>query len=155
MKDELATRKHIHEEKFAVKPENMFEILHTPSAICSWWGAARAIVLAEENGVWTAAWGENADEPDHISSFVIKHFERPKRMFLNEAKYFAKKGKLPFDAKMTTEFIVEPTENGCILRVIQDGFPCDPTADDFYAACDTGWRNTFAGIRKFVEESDS
>ena len=145
----LNTRKHIHEEEFPVSPEKMFTILHTPSAICRWWGASRAIVLPEKNGVWVAAWGENIDEPDYISSFVIKHFEPSKRLFLTEAKYFAKTGQPPFEAQMTTEFIIEPTEKGCLLRVIQDGFPCEAIADDFYSACDSGWRNTFAGIRQF------
>lgn len=147
----MKTRKHIHEEEFAVSPKKMFAILHTPSAICQWWGASKAIVLAEENGIWAAAWGENEDEPDYITSFVIKDFEPPKRMFLNEAKYFASEGQPPFEVKMTAEFIVEPSETGCLLRVIQDGFPCDTIADDFYTACDVGWRNTFEGIRKFVE----
>lgn len=151
MKTKVNSRKHIHEEEFAVNPEKMFAILHTPSAICQWWGALSAIVLAQENGIWIASWGENTDEPDYITSFVIKYFEPPKRIFLDDARYFAKTGQPSFEVKMTTEFIVEPNQKGCILRVIQDGFPIDSVADDLYQACEIGWRNTFAGIRKFVE----
>ena len=147
----MTKRMHVHEEEFLVSPDTMFAILHTPSAICRWWGASRAIVLPEANGIWTAAWGDNVDEPDYVSAFVIRDFEPPTRMFLGEAKYFAREGKPPFETTMTTEFMVESTAAGCILRVVQDGFPCDAIADDFYAACITGWRNTFAGIRNFVE----
>lgn len=83
----MKTRKHIHEEEFNVGPDEIFRILHTPTAICKWWGASRAIVLAEENGFWAAAWGENEDEPDYTTAFVIKAFEPPKRIVLGEAKY--------------------------------------------------------------------
>jgi hypothetical protein len=49
-----------------------------------------------------------------------------------------------------TVFTVEPNGEGSILRVEQTGFPCDPVADEFYAACETGWKNTFAGIRNYL-----
>lgn len=39
-----------------VSPTEVFELLHTPSAIRHWWGAARAIVLAQPGGIWTATW---------------------------------------------------------------------------------------------------
>ncbi len=146
----METRKHIHQEEFPVSPEKMFEILITPSAIRHWWNASRAIVLAEENGVWTAAWGEDEDDPDYITSFVIKEFEPPKRMLLVDAKYHAKYGKMPFDAKMTTEFNIEPTDDGSVLRVVQDGFPVDSIADEYYQACETGWIDTFKMIRTFL-----
>lgn len=145
----MKTRKHTHAEEFEVSAEKMFEILYRPSAICSWWNASRAIVLPETNGVWTATWGENEDEPDYITSFLIKEFEPPRRILLADAKYFAKEGKLPFEAEITAEFIVEPTENGCILKAIQDGFPTDSIADEHYKNCEIGWKNTFNGIRKY------
>ena len=52
---------------------------------------------------------------------------------------------------MTTEFTIEPTAMGAILRVTQDGFPADPVADEFYAVCKQGWRATFAAIKSFIE----
>lgn len=65
----MTTRRHVHEESFPITPEELFALLHTPSAV---------------------------------------------------------------------------------LRVSQDGFPIGPEADAFYAACEQGWRDTFAGIRRFV-----
>ncbi len=50
----------------------------------------------------------------------------------------------------TRHLKVEPTDAGCRLRVVQDGFPCEAIADDFYAACNVGWRNRFAGIRQYL-----
>ncbi len=145
----MNTRKHVHKEEFSVSAEEMFEILIKPSAICVWWGASKAIVLPEEDGTWAAAWGEDEDKPDYISSFTIKEYEPPKRIFFTDAKYFSKDGKLPFEANMTAEFLVEPTERGCTLEVIQEGFPLDQIADEHYKACETGWKNTFEGIRKY------
>jgi hypothetical protein len=89
----------------------------------------------------------------YISAFAIAEFEPPKRMFLTDSRYFAKEGKSSFEAEMTLEFIVELKENGCLLRIVQAGFPADPVADEFYKACDTGWGNTFGIIRKYFDSS--
>lgn len=147
----MKTRRHTHREEFAVSAEEMFEILTKPSAICVWWNASKAIVLPEENGVWTAAWGSDEDHPDYLTSFVIQAFEPPRRMVLADAKYYAKDRQLPFEAKMITEFIIEPTDDGCTLQIIQDGFPADSSADEYYRDCEIGWQDTFKSIRQFFK----
>lgn len=145
-----ATRAHAHEERFDVPAERLFALLHTPSAIRGWWGAARAVVMPEAGGTWAAAWGEDEDAPDYVTSATIQAFEPPRRMVLADYRYHARTGPLPFDADFVTEFRVEPAGDGATLRVTQAGFPADPSADDFYAACEQGWQDTFAGIRRFM-----
>jgi uncharacterized protein YndB with AHSA1/START domain len=147
------TRQHIHEEEFGVSKEEMFELLVTPSLICKWWGAARAIVIPEVGGIWMAAWGEDEDSPDYITAFTMSEFEPPRRILFTDAKYTAGGEKLPFEADIVAEFEVSESLNGCSLKVVQDGFPTDPAADEYYAACETGWKDTFAGIRRTLEES--
>jgi uncharacterized protein YndB with AHSA1/START domain len=153
----MATRRHVHEEPFAVSAERMFEALITPSAIRSWWGATKAIVLAEVGGTWVASWGDIENEPDYISSFRIIEYEPPSRLMLGEGKYFARHGHPPFEMdKMTTEFVVESRGDGmCALRMTQDGFPSEKVADEFYDACVIGWENTFEGIRKYFFDNPS
>lgn len=112
------------------------------------------MVMPEKDGIWAATWGDE-DDPDYITTAVITEFEPPKRLVLKYGKYFAKSGGLPFEMESSTEFLVEPSESGCVLRVTQDGFPNDSVADDFYAACEIGWTNTFGGIRGYLSESDS
>jgi uncharacterized protein YndB with AHSA1/START domain len=146
----MSTRKHIHEEILPATLDEVFALLYTPSAIRGWWSANRAIVLAEPGGIWMAAWGADEDAPDYITAATIKVFEPPKRLVLGDYRYFAKGGPLPFRADFVTEFIVEPRPPGALLRVVQDGFPVDPIADDFYAGCEKGWRDTFAGIQRFL-----
>lgn len=147
----MPTRSHVHEEEFPVSPAELFAILHTPSAIREWWGAARAIVLAEVGGTWAAVWGEDEDAPDYITVAAITVFDPPHRMVLSDYRYQSKDGPLPFEADFTTAFTVEPAGDGAKLRVVQDGFPTDSAADAFYEDCRTGWANTFAGIRRFLE----
>jgi uncharacterized protein YndB with AHSA1/START domain len=149
----VSTRKHVHEEVFPVAPERLFAILHTPSAIRQWWSASRAVVLAQPYGVWAATWGESEDDPDYVTAATIRDFEPPRRMVLTNYQYKAKGGPLPFQANFVTEFLVTPHADGASLRVTQDGFPGGPEADGFYAGCQTGWTNTFAGIRKFLSET--
>ena len=149
----METRSHIHEESFDVPPERMFELLVTPSAIRGWWGASRVIVVPRVDGVWAAAWGDE-DDPDYISTATLVGFDPPRRLVMKYGKYHAKSGPLPFEfaEDALTTFTVEPSGEGCMLRVEQSGFPADPIADQFYAACETGWKNTFEGIRKYVAE---
>ena len=149
---EMSTREHVHEEAFPVPPEELFALLHTPGAIRRWWGAARAIVLAESGGTWAATWGPSEDDPDYVTVANIRAFDPPRRMVLTNYRYRSRTGPLPFDADFVTEFVVAPHPDGSVLRVSQDGFPLDPAADEFYAACEKGWRDTFAGIRSYIAD---
>jgi len=146
----MPTRKHTHEELFPATADRLFSLLHTPSAIPGWWGASRAIVIPKEGGIWCAAWGANEDDPDYITAATLSVFDPPHRLVLADFQYVAKTGPLPFRAEFVTEFTVTPHAKGAILRVVQDGFPCDSTADEFYAACGRGWKDTFAGIRRYL-----
>lgn len=152
----MDSRSHIHEELFDASADEMFDLLITPSAIRGWWGASRAIVDAREDGIWTAAWGDE-DDPDYISTATLVEFDPPRKLAMKYGRYFAKSGPLPFEfaEDAMTVFRVEPSGDGCILRVEQTGFPCDAVADEFYAACETGWRNTFEGIRAFLQDGYS
>ncbi|MDY7094812.1 MAG: SRPBCC domain-containing protein [Acidobacteriota bacterium] len=145
-------RQHTHEEIFPISAERLFALLHTPSAIRGWWGAARVIVVPEEGGLWAAAWGEDEDAPDYITVSTLQSFDPPRKMTLGDYRYVSNDGPLPFEADFVTTFEVEPVDDeSARLRVIQDGFPDAAEADDFYAACESGWRDTFAGIRRFLD----
>lgn len=145
-----ATRKHVHEETFDAAPEVVFEALHTPSAIRAWWGASRAIVMPKEDGTWAATWGENEDDPDYITVATMRIFDPPRRIVMDDYRYHARSGGLPFEAEFVVEFIVESREEGALLRVVQDGFPTGPEGDGYLRDCVTGWTNTFAGLRRFL-----
>ncbi|KAA3655122.1 MAG: SRPBCC domain-containing protein [Calditrichaeota bacterium] len=147
----MNTRKHIHEESFPTSPERLFSLLHTPSAIRGWWGASRVIVLPETGGIWAATWGDQEDDPEYITSAKIREFQPPQRLVLCDYQYYTKSGPLPFEMDFVTEFLVTPHDDGASLKVIQDGFPAGSEADEFYAACVKGWKDTFAGIHRFLE----
>jgi uncharacterized protein YndB with AHSA1/START domain len=145
-----STRKHVHQIELPVRPEQVFALLHTPSAICDWWKASRAIVIAKPGGTWAAAWGSE-DDPDYVTTATIETFDPPRKMGLVEFKYHARSGELPFPTSdLRTEFTVEPLNGGSLLKVIQDGFPMDPIADEFYQGCEVGWRATFENIREYL-----
>ncbi|MFP3947908.1 MAG: SRPBCC family protein [Longimicrobiales bacterium] len=147
----METRTHTHEEVFPARPEQVFGLLHTPSAIRAWWGASSAIVQPKAGGIWAATWGEDEDDPEYVTSATLEVFDPPHRMVFSDYRYSARSGPLPFDADFETEFTVEAHPEGAVLRVSQAGFPCTPEGDDFYAACEKGWRDTFGGIRRYLE----
>lgn len=151
----MQARKHVHEEVLPASPEDVFALLHTASAIRQWWSAARAIVMPERGGTWAAAWGDEEDIPDYVTVATISEFDPPRRMVLAGYRYWTNEGALPFDPDFVTEFTVTPHDEGAILRVTQDGFPPGPEADDFLSACEKGWRDTFEGIRRYLEAAPS
>lgn len=140
-------------EEFPCSVDDLFALLVTPSAICTWWSATRAIVLPEEGGTWAAAWGEDEDAPDYVTTARMVVFDPPRRLTLDDYRYASKAGPMPFEADFRTTFSVEAAEAGARLTVEQEGFPDGPEADEFHAGCVEGWRNTFAGIRSFLERS--
>jgi uncharacterized protein YndB with AHSA1/START domain len=150
---DVETRRHVHEELFPVSPGRLFALLYTPSAIRAWWGAERVIVLPAPGGFWAATWGGTEDDPEYTTAATIGAFEPPRRLVLTDYRYRARSGPLPFDAAFVTEFLVSPHPDGAVLRVTQGGFPAEAVADDFLAACATGWRETFAGIRRHLAAS--
>ena len=147
-------RQHTHEETFPVSAGRLFSILYTPSAIRAWWGASQAVVLAETGGTWAAVWGADEDDPDYVTVATIQEFDPPNRLVLGDYRYYAKDGPLPFEARFVTEFAVAEHPAGATLRVTQNGFPDGNEADDYYAACERGWRDTFAGVRRFLAAAD-
>ncbi len=147
----MNTRKHAREIALPLPPEKIFSLLITPSAIREWWNVSRAIVQQKKEGIWIAAWGENEDAPDYITTARMSVFDPPNRIVMTGYDYYSKSGPLPFSAQFETEFLITRTSTGSILRVTQDGFPADAIADEFYASCETGWETTLNSIKQFAE----
>lgn len=145
------TRDHRRSVELPVPPERAFAALITPSAIRSWWQVDRAVVVSEPGGTWSAAWGADEDDPDYATAATIETFEPPRRLVLTDYRYRAKSGPLPFEADFRVEFTIRPADGGgSVLEVVQSGFPAGPEADEFLAGCETGWRDTLEGLRRFL-----
>lgn len=149
----MQTRNHTRQVDLAAVPDDVFQALLTPSAIKQWWSAARAIVIPELGGAWTAAWGELEDDPDYIVAATISAFEPPHRLVLSDYRYRSKQNPPSFEADFNTAFLVRPHGDGSRLTVIQSGFPPDPAADAFLAACEAGWETTFSNIKNYFERT--
>ena len=139
------------EEPFGVTPARMFEVLTTPSAIRSWWGASKAIVDLKEGGTWITAWGENDESSDYVTSYKIAQLEPPSRFVLGSSKYITIGSTL--ETNITTEFRIEPHPLGCNLRIVQVMDPADPLFDDYFEACVVGWQNCYEGIRNYLHNN--
>jgi len=146
------TRRHILAEPFGVIPERMFEVLTTPVAIRSWWGASSVVIDPRKGGSWVTASGEGKKDNDYVNSFVIEEFDPPTRMVLGSGKYYAGTT-WPIKTNMTTEFLIEPQPEGCILKIVQELSPADPLLDDYFDACVAGWQNSFEGIRNYLHNN--
>lgn len=133
-------------------PNQVFDLLITPSQVRQWWGAAGAIIVPKLDGLWVATWGRE-DHPDYVSAYRITRFDPPRLLELTELVSYARSSTLPFNATFVVTFTVEPLDDGSRLGVQQDGFPRDVVADEFYQACADGWTRTLNQIREHVETS--
>lgn len=148
------TREHRRSVELPVPPERAFAALITPSAIRSWWQADRAVVIAERGGTWAAAWGAEEDDPDYATAATLEVFEPPRRLVLADYRYRARAGRLPFEADFRVELTIRPADGGgSVLEVVQSGFPAGPEADAHLAGCETGWRETLEGLRRFLADA--
>ena len=146
------TRRQILEEPFGVPPERMFEVLTTPAAIRSWWGASSVVIDARKGGSFIAATNDGEASAEFINSFQILEFEPPLRLLLGGGKYYAG-ANWPIRTDMTTELVIERQPAGCNLQIVVELAPADPLLDDFFDACVAGWQNSFEGIRNYIHNN--
>ncbi|MGM0589021.1 MAG: SRPBCC family protein [Bacteroidota bacterium] len=147
----MKTRTLTHQDTFEANAVELFNLLHTPSAIKEWWGAAQAIVIPKVGGLWIATWGASEDQPDYITAAKISAFNPPHTLELKDYQYHSNIDEpLPIEMDINTTFQVKPVANGATLKVIQDGLPDQAEADEFYNACVQGWQDTFGGIHDFL-----
>ena len=96
---------------------------------------------------------EDEDAPLYVTSATLAKFDPPRSLRFEDSQYLSHTGAPPFDmSAMSTEFTVTGTEGGSRLVVVQEGFPEDSVADEFYAACEKGWHDTLAGLGAFFEK---
>ena len=74
------TRRQVLEEPFGVTPERMFEVLTSPTAIRSWWGATSVVIDPRKGGSWVTATGDEHKKAEWVNSFSIKEYDPPNRM---------------------------------------------------------------------------
>ncbi|MEL6987318.1 MAG: SRPBCC domain-containing protein [Bacteroidota bacterium] len=130
--------------------KEIFNALIKPSMITKWWSATTAIVVPEKSGCYIVQWGDT-DHPDFVTTTIITDIEPEHMIMLNNYTYYAKKGGLPFEADLSLKFIIKPQSHGCELTVINDGFPVDPIADEFFLGCTKGWEDVLNSIQIFLE----
>lgn len=134
----------------AAGPNQVFDLLITPSRVRQWWGASCAIIVPRPNGLWVATWGEE-NHPDYVSAHRITRFDPPRLLELTELLYYARSSSLPFDAQFVVTFTVDTVDEGSRLSVRQEGFPADSAADEYFQGCVAGWSQTLANIQGHLE----
>ncbi len=132
--------------------ERVFQSLIRPSDICGWWEASTALVFAEKNGLWVAAWGD-ADDPDYLTAARMIEFDSPSRILMSDYQYRSKSGPMPFEADFEVEFRLTAIDGATNVVVIQNGFPDDAVADEFFQGCVQGWRSTLANLKRHIESA--
>ncbi len=79
----METKTHVDEATFDSSVDRVFALLHTPSAIRQWWGAARAIVVPEPWWTLGGRVGHQRDAPEYVTSATMSVFDPPRRLVLS------------------------------------------------------------------------
>ena len=142
------------EKDFACTPRDLFDALHTPSALRSWWNADRVIIIPRKNGIFAAAWGEDEDDPEYMSSGIYKVYEPPYKSVMEDFRYYAKSDPVDFEDMMSIAYEITPSTAGAHLLLTHAGFPDESYADAYFDACVEGWAASLKSLRSYVEDPD-
>lgn len=142
-------------ENFACTPQELFDALHTPSALRSWWNADRVIIIPRKNGMYAAAWGEDEDDPEYVSSGIYGVYDPPYKSILVDFRYYAKSDPADFEDLMSVTYEITSRNSEAHLQLTHAGFPEDAEADAYFEACTQGWVTSLKSLKTYVEQYSS
>ncbi|MCY3628415.1 MAG: SRPBCC domain-containing protein [Bacteroidota bacterium] len=139
-------------ENFACTPQELFDALHTPSALRSWWNANRVIIIPRTNGMYSAAWGEDEDDPEYVSSGIYRVYDPPYKSVIEDFRYYAKSDPADFEGLMSITYEITARNSEAHLQLTHTGIPEGDEADAYFEACTIGWVETLKNLKKYVEK---
>ena len=139
-------------ENFPCTPQELFDALHTPSALRSWWNADQVIIIPRKNGMFAVAWGENEDDPDYISSGIYRVYDPPYKSMIEDLRYYTKSDPIDFGSLMSITHKITPRNSEAHLQLTHTGFPEGTEADAYFEACIQGWATSLKNLRTYVEQ---
>lgn len=142
-------------ENFACTPQELFDALHTPSALRSWWNADRVIIIPRKNGMYAAAWGEDEDDPEYVSSGIYGVYDPPYKSILVDFRYYAKSDPADFEDLMSVTYEITSRDSEAHLQLTHAGFPEGAEADAYFEACTQGWVTSLKSLKTYVEQYSS
>lgn len=142
-------------ENFACTPQELFDALHTPSALRSWWNADRVIIIPRKNGMYAAAWGEDEDDPEYVSSGIYGVYDPPYKSIIVDFRYYAKSDPADFEDLMSVTYEITSRDSEAHLQLTHAGFPEGAEADAYFEACTQGWVTSLKSLKTYVEQYSS
>ena len=130
----------------------VFNALISPSLIKQWWYVNSAIVIPQKNGVYALTWGDSLDNPDFITVSRLTEFDFGKKLVMTNESYYSPHGGLPFDSLLVATFTLVQGQDSTVLKILQEGIPKAPTADQFYEDTVKGWETTLKSLKNVVED---
>ena len=148
----MSTRTLRCQEVFNCTVEVLFDALKTPSAIRTWWAAARVVLIARPGGTFAVAWGDDEDDPEYMGAATLAEYDPPRRIVLADFTYYAKTGPLGFEADLSVEFNVRPSGQESVLEIVHRGIPDIPEANEYYEGCQIGWRTCLSHLQDYLQQ---
>ena len=134
----------------AAPPSRVFRALTTPDELVEWWGdpavcgAVHWELEPRAGGVWRSRWRWTADGTEFDIHGEVLTFEPPSLIV-----YSWRDDRYPDVVITTVRYDIEPTADGCRVRVTHSGFAAE-TAD--YMDYRGGWSSVLRGLKRGSEQ---
>ncbi|MBI4467159.1 MAG: SRPBCC domain-containing protein [Acidobacteria bacterium] len=134
-------------------PEQALRAFLDVEQMKQWWGVAKGLVEERKGGVYSLAWGEPGRGYKYVVAGVVKSYQPGKWLRLEPLVYF--NHERPVLGPMRLRISVREKDGRTRVSVRQDGYGEGPDWDWYYEAVITGWKDTLANLKAFLEGSFS
>jgi uncharacterized protein YndB with AHSA1/START domain len=138
-------RGYAHRVDIHADPEDVWRPL-TDSAHLRNWCSPQAEIRARQGGLFRASVDRLTELEAHIDVF-----EPPRRLRLI---YLPARHLPPAASVMVDDFILEPTGEGTILRLLGSGIPTTSEWDTQYRRLRMSWQQALTRLKVYVEQQD-
>ena len=100
-------------------------------------------------GLYTLAWHIGDQGIQYVSTGRINAYEAGRRLEVVDLLYLTPDK--PFLGPMRLLVMTSPTQNGCVLTVLQDGYQEGLVWDAYYEAVVQGWSAALKTLKAYIE----
>jgi Activator of Hsp90 ATPase homolog 1-like protein len=115
-------------------------------AMQRWWGVARGLVEPRIGGVWALGWDVSPQGYRYVTTGIIAAYRPEKELRIDQLVYFNPDRSVL--GPMRLKFEVVPEQQGCRLKVSQDGYLTGGDWDWYYDAVSQGWPMALELLRR-------
>jgi uncharacterized protein YndB with AHSA1/START domain len=141
----------------AAPPPAVFHCFFSPDALRNWWQVVRSVTTAVPFGVYAIEWATTPYRDDLLGPLggvfhgTVVDVQPGRQFLLAECWWIPPEG--PPLGPMALQVDCQPEDQGCRLRVRQDGYEPSARWRRYYAVVSRGWQISLAALKRYAEST--